>query len=226
MSKPATTYFNKKIHRILSGLNDDQNPIEFFNSTDEQSDVGVFMISPDPNWEGNMYTPVIDEIFNQLVEEDINVMRFSFIKYPTSLNDKYVKYIQQSSICFEEFLKRMPNVKYIIVLGYSFGSLMALQLTLRRIEVMGFICIAPPLLNYDFLPCLTQRNTNGVVIYGTFDPLVPEKVVETYVQCMKSQKMNTTLVPIQGANHYFTNKINLLTKEVLNYINYIKSTPK
>lgn len=217
MSKTTNIYLKHNINRTFSGFNDDPNPIEFF--TNEESEFGVFLIPPDPNWEGNMYVPVIDELFNEIIKSNINVMRFSFIKYPIGVNDKYVKYIQQSSICFEEFLKTMPHVKCIIVVGYSFGALMALQLMLRRIEIMSFICISPPVLTYDFLPCLVPKNVKGAMIYGTSDTLIPEKILESYINCLILQKMQITSMPIAGADHYFTDKLSLMSKSALNYLN-------
>lgn len=214
--------FNKNIHRTLSGLNDDSNPIEYF--INEENKVGIFMIGPDPNWGGSMYTDVMNDLFNTFVNKGINVMRFSFLKYPISINDKYIKYIQQSSICFEEFLKTMLDVKYIIVLGYSFGSLMALQLILRRIEIMSFICIAPPILTYDFLPCIMQKMTQGCMIYGTNDLLVPSKSIESYVKCLKANKINTKLINIDGADHYFknTDTNNYREQLISNILGYIE----
>ncbi len=208
---------NVNIHRTFSGLNDDPNPIEYF--LEEDSDLGVFIVPPDPNWDGNMYTPVVDDIFQKMINNKINVMRFSFVKYPiNNTNDKYVKYIQQASVCFEEFLKIMSHVNYIMVVGYSFGSLIAMQLALRRVEIIAFIAIAPPLLTYDFLPCLIEKNMNGGVIYGTHDALVPEQALLHYINFLTLNKMKITPLPLSDCGHYFTDKTNEVSQLTLDYI--------
>jgi alpha/beta superfamily hydrolase len=213
----SQSIINANIHRTFSGLNDDPNPIEYF--LEEDSELGVFLVPPDPNWDGNMHTPVVDDLFKTIINHKVNAMRFSFVKYPiNNTNDKYVKYIQQASVCFEEFLKIMPHVKYIMVIGYSFGSLIAMQLALRRVEIIAFIAIAPPLLTYDFLPCLVEKNMNGAVIYGTNDTLVPEQALLYYINFLTLNKMKITPLSIVDCGHYFTDKTHEVSQLTMDYI--------
>ena len=60
--------------------------------------------------------------------------------------------------------------------GFSFGSLIAMQLLMRRPEINRFIAISPQPNVYDF-SFLSPCPTSGLVVYGKKDELVP---VEQY----------------------------------------------
>ena len=69
--------------------------------------------------------------------------------------------------------KENPGFSQCWVSGFSFGSLICMQLIMRRPEVNKFIAISPQPNVYDFT-FLAPCPISGLIIYGKNDELVPE----------------------------------------------------
>ena len=93
-----------------------------------------------------------------------------------------------------------------------------MQLLMRRPEIDGFVCVAPPanLYDYSFLaPC----PSSGVMIHGDKDRVVPtasvaELCVKTKVQ--KGVKIEHAIIP--DANHFFQDKIGEMVTAAGEYV--------
>jgi len=93
-----------------------------------------------------------------------------------------------------------------------------MQLLMRRPEIDGFICVAPPanLYDYSFLaPC----PSSGLMVNGERDRVVPtasvgELAAKTKVQ--KGVKIEHAVVP--EANHFFQDRMEDLMKVVGTYL--------
>jgi alpha/beta superfamily hydrolase len=100
-----------------------------------------------------------------------------------------------------------PNASACWIAGFSFGAWIGMQLLMRRPEIDGFICVAPPanLYDYSFLaPC----PSSGLMVNGDKDRVVPtasvaELAAKTKVQ--KGVKIEHAVVP--EANHFFQDRM-------------------
>lgn len=184
----------------------------------EESRIGIVLLPPDPNIGGSMHEPIIEAIFRKAYENKISAIRITFHSYPI-INNLYDKYIAQAGIAFEELKNEFekPIVDFWMV-GFSFGSLIALNLFLRRPECKGFIMISPPVLSYDFVSWLTPCLGVGMVVHGTNDPLLLVKTSNAYVQCLRGKKMTIDSVAIHGAEHSMQGKENEVAERVLKFI--------
>jgi hypothetical protein len=93
-----------------------------------------------------------------------------------------------------------------------------MQLLMRRPEIDGFICVAPPANLYDF-SFLAPCPSSGLMVNGDKDRVVPsasvaELSVKTKVQ--KGVKIEHAIVP--DANHFFQDKIEDLIDVVGGYL--------
>jgi hypothetical protein len=93
-----------------------------------------------------------------------------------------------------------------------------MQLLMRRPEIDGFICVAPPANLYDFT-FLAPCPASGLMVNGDKDRVVPsasiaELAAKTKVQ--KGVKIEHAVVP--DANHFFQDKIEDLTKVIRAYV--------
>ena len=100
----------------------------------------------------------------------------------------------------------------------SFGTWIAMQLLMRRPEIDGFICVAPPANLYDFT-FLAPCPSSGMMVNGEKDRVVPsasvaELAAKTKVQ--KGVKIEHAIVP--EANHFFQDKVEDLMKVVGTYV--------
>ncbi len=93
-----------------------------------------------------------------------------------------------------------------------------MQLLMRRPEIDGFICVAPPSNLYDF-SFLAPCPSSGLMVNGDKDRVVPSNSVADLSTKLKTQrgiKIDHEVIP--GANHFFENKTDELTDVVGKYV--------
>ena len=104
------------------------------------------------------------------------------------------------------------------VSGFSFGSLICMQLIMRRPEVNRFIAIAPQPNVYDFT-FLAPCPTSGKIISAEKDELVSKSSMDDLKNRLKNQKgIEVIFYEIKNSNHFFKNKEEELKKEINKYI--------
>ena len=104
------------------------------------------------------------------------------------------------------------------VSGFSFGSLIAMQLLMRRPEINRFIAISPQPNVYDF-SFLSPCPTSGLVVYGKKDELVPFQYIDELEKKLSAQKgINVDFQSVSDANHFFSNTESALIKTLEKYI--------
>jgi len=102
--------------------------------------------------------------------------------------------------------------------GFSFGSLIAMQLLMRRPEINRFIAISPQPNVYDF-SFLSPCPTSGMVVYGKKDELVPVEYISELDKRLSAQKgIKVEFNTIADANHFFSKNDNILIKTLDKYI--------
>ena len=92
------------------------------------------------------------------------------------------------------------------VSGFSFGSLIAMQLLMRRPEINRFIAISPQPNVYDF-SFLSPCPTSGLMIYGKKDELVPVSFSRKVLAVFPNAKKK--MVVIKNGDHSLSNQIPL-----------------
>ena len=104
------------------------------------------------------------------------------------------------------------------VAGFSFGSLISMQLLMRRPEINRFISISPQPNVYDF-SFLSPCPTSGLIVYGKKDELVPADHVNELNKRLSLQKgIKVDFQSVTDANHFFTKSENSLRKVLDKYI--------
>jgi alpha/beta superfamily hydrolase len=104
------------------------------------------------------------------------------------------------------------------VSGFSFGSLIAMQLLMRRPEINRFIAISPQPNVYDF-SFLSPCPTSGLMIYGKKDELVPLEYITELDKRLSAQKgIKVDFQVVNDANHFFTKTEDVLVKSLDKYI--------
>ena len=104
------------------------------------------------------------------------------------------------------------------VSGFSFGSLIAMQLLMRRPEINRFIAISPQPNVYDF-SFLSPCPSSGLMIYGKKDELVPSEHVLELDKRLRAQKgIKVDFQALNDANHFFSKNEDVLVKNLDKYI--------
>ena len=90
---------------------------------------------------------------------------------------------------------------------------------MRRPEIEGFVSISPPagLEDFSFLaPC----PSSGIIIHGDLDEHISADAVKKLAQKLDEQKnISVNFGLIEGANHFYKDKIDDLTEALENYLN-------
>ena len=102
--------------------------------------------------------------------------------------------------------------------GFSFGSLIAMQLLMRRPEINRFIAVSPQPNVYDF-SFLSPCPTSGLIIHGKKDELVPFDDINELNKRLSAQKgIKVEFDIISEANHFFSKADASLLKSLNKYI--------
>ena len=102
--------------------------------------------------------------------------------------------------------------------GFSFGSLIAMQLLMRRPEINRFIAISPQPNVYDF-SFLSPCPSSGLMVYGKKDELVPIEFIKDLDNKLSAQKgIKVEFETITEANHFFSKNEAELVKCLNKYI--------
>jgi len=167
-----------------------------------------------------MNNQVVYALYYMFVERGFSVLRFNFRGVGRSQGyfDNGPGELADAASALDWLQLQNPDARSCWIAGVSFGTWIAMQLLMRRPEIDGFICVAPPANLYDF-SFLAPCPSSGLMVNGDKDRVVPsasvaELSVKTKVQ--KGVKIEHAVVP--EANHFFQDRIDDLIKLVGTYL--------
>jgi uncharacterized protein len=173
-----------------------------------------------PRAGGSMQDRVTLQLFKCFVRFGFSVLRFNFRGVGRSAGVFDNSYGELSdAACALDYLQTLnPSAEQCWVAGHSFGSVLALQLLMRRPEIVGFVAVAPTVNHHD-LSFLAPCPSNGLIVFGTQDRVAPPADVERTVQRIRTQKnIKIDTRPAEGANHLFETGLEHVERETLVYL--------
>ncbi|MSP82325.1 MAG: alpha/beta hydrolase [Alphaproteobacteria bacterium] len=165
----------------------------------------ALVLHPHPRHGGTMNNKVVYHLFQCFNRAGFSVLRFNFRSVGRSQGtyDGGVGEIADATAAFDWLQSHNPNAAGCWISGFSFGAWIAMQVLMRRPEIDGFVCVAPPVGLYDFAflePC----PSSGIVIHGGSDELVPDADMHKLRERLKRQKAITVdYKVIPHASHFF-----------------------
>jgi len=180
----------------------------------------ALILHPHPQFGGTMNNQVVYSLYHTFVERGFSVLRFNFRGVGRSQGfwDGGPGELADAASALDWLQLVKPDAKSCWIAGVSFGTWIAMQLLMRRPEVEGFICVAPPSNLYDF-SFLAPCPSSGLMINGDIDRVVPSNSIAELAAKLKTQrgiKIDHEIVP--GANHFFEGKMDELTDIVGRYV--------
>jgi len=175
---------------------------------------------------GSMNDPVVGIIKSALVQNGYSVLSINCKgsdKPQVQTTSKAVKQedseaLEDSAAALDWLEKQFPAAKCICVAGFSFGSWMAMELTMRRPEVSHFISVSPPVQKYDFSP-FVRFPLRGLVIQGEIDSVTEEKNVREFFSPMFDKKDSLVQYAlIEGGDHFLRGKKKELEESINQYL--------
>jgi len=180
----------------------------------------AILLHPHPLQGGNMNSRVVFETYQVFTRRGFSALRFNFRGVGRSQGsyDDGQGELSDAAAALDWLQIANPDAAQCWISGFSFGAWICMQLLMRRPEINGFIAIAPPANRYDFA-FLAPCPASGMIIHGGADTVVPAESVIALSERLASQKritINRHVIP--DANHFFHEKIDLLTEAVGQYV--------
>jgi len=180
----------------------------------------ICLLHPHPEYGGTMNNKVIYNSFHTFVKLGFSTCRFNFRGVGRSEGkfDNGQGELSDAASVMDWLQKQNPNTTESWIFGYSFGSLICMQLLMRRPEIYRFIsaCPQPNIYDFNFLaPC----PASGLIIYSDKDQLVPIEATKEMEDKLKVQKgVKIEFVKIAETNHFFLNKDKEFSEAISKYI--------
>src|SRR5215475_12058460 len=180
----------------------------------------ALMLHPHPQHGGTMNNKVVYAMFQSFQRQGFAVLRFNFRGVGRSQGkfDRGEGELSDSAAALDWLQTVNPNASQCWIAGFSFGAWISMQLLMRRPEISGFISVSPPANIYDF-SFLAPCPSSGLILQGDVDDIVPQEAVNKLVQKLSNQRdIQIDYRIIEGANHFFHDRIEQLGAEVDDYL--------
>ena len=180
----------------------------------------AIVLHPHPQYGGTMNNRVVQLMYNIFLDNGFSVIKVNFRGVGKSDGefDNGQGELADAAAALDWLERENFDNSQCWVSGFSFGSLIAMQLLMRRPEINRFIAISPQPNVYDF-SFLSPCPTSGLMIYGKKDELVPLEYITELDKRLSAQKgIKVEFQSVSDANHFFSKTEESLTKNLNKYI--------
>ena len=180
----------------------------------------ALVLQPHPQYGGTMNNRIVYETYNNFYRNGFSVIRINFrgVEKSDGLFDNGQGELSDAAAALDWIEKENPGYSQCWVSGFSFGSLICMQLIMRRPEVNKFVVISPQPNVYDFT-FLAPCPISGLVVYGKNDELVPEESILDLKKRLSLQKnIDVKFNSIINANHFYKGKEKILSSIIDRYL--------
>ena len=192
---------------------------KYYKSKKKTSPIAL-ILHPHPQYGGTMNNKIVVDTFNTFMENEFSVCRVNFRGVGKSDGefDNGQGELADSAAALDWIERENFDNSQCWIAGFSFGSLIAMQLLMRRPEINRFVIISPQPNVYDF-SFLSPCPTSGMVIHGKKDELVSADSIDELKKRLTNQKgINVQFNQVIDANHFFSKSEENLKKSLNKYI--------
>lgn len=180
----------------------------------------ALILHPHPQYGGTMNNKIVYYLYKTFIMNKFSVLRINFrgVGKSTGKFSKGIEGLSDAATAMDWLQSKYTGNMVYWVAGVSYGAWIAMQLLMRRPEIVNFVSISPPVSLYDF-SFLSPCPATGLIIQGDSDNIVKEKDVSELVEQIRKQKKGLIdYHVIKGANHFFENEISTITTILNTYI--------
>ena len=198
---------DKKISELFIPGPDGRLETKYFKNNKNTAPIAL-VLQPHPQYGGTMNNKIVREIFQTFLKNRFSVIRINFRGVGRSdgkFNNGQGE-LSDAAAALDWMERENIDHSQCWISGFSFGSLIAMQLLMRRPEINRFIAISPQPNVYDF-SFLSPCPASGIMIYGKNDELVPLDNIHLLNKRLTTQVgIKIEFKEIEEANHFFSNK--------------------
>ncbi|XVN40389.1 MAG: alpha/beta hydrolase [Rickettsia endosymbiont of Argas persicus] len=187
----------------------------------------ALILHPHPQHGGDMHNTVVYNAYKVLAEHGYTVLRINFrgVGHSAGNFNNGIGEVTDAAMALDWLQQNNPNAQSNLVLGFSFGAWIALQLVMRRPEISNFIAISPPVNKYDF-SFLSPCPISGFILQGDSDSIVSADAVKDLASKLSKQQSHVKVECkiISGADHFFRYKMEGFSKAIGDYLKTLDNT--
>ncbi|WP_168464355.1 alpha/beta hydrolase [Wolbachia endosymbiont of Ctenocephalides felis wCfeT] len=193
---------------------------EYHQSKDAGAPVAL-ILHHHPQYGGNMDSKMIQSIYTSFVDNNFSVLKINFrgVGKSTGIFDKGIGELTDAAVAIDWLQEHNPSNVPIWIAGFSFGAWVAMQLTMRRPEIVGFIALSIPASKYDF-SFLSPCPVPGLIVQSSNDVISEEsdvtELVKRLINSTKSDLMEYHI--IDDTNHFLRDKEEKVVQIIYDYI--------
>jgi alpha/beta superfamily hydrolase len=164
------------------------------------------ILHPHPMHGGTMNNRIVYSLFHMYSRRGFSVLRFNFrgVGRSQGVFDHGQGELRDAAAALDWMQQHNPNSAGCWVAGFSFGAWIAMQLLMRRPEIVGFMCASLPANMYDF-SFLAPCPASGLIVHGERDVVSPpESVVKLVTKLSQQRGITIDYSCLEHADHYFT----------------------
>ncbi|RMF95171.1 MAG: alpha/beta fold hydrolase [Candidatus Schekmanbacteria bacterium] len=194
-----------------------------------KNDSAILLFPPHPKLGGDIKNNVITALSNAFVKNGFFTARFNYrgvgksemedkdislFDYWDSLDSKndFTKIIADNNLAAEEIIN-ISSAKSLILVGYSFGTKIAAELSLKQ-NVSHIVLISPPLSFYDYSK-LAQFGGKILFILAENDICLNEDELKLFT---KKHSIDAKIELIRGEDHFYRGKEDKIAEISLSFI--------
>ena len=180
----------------------------------------ALVLQPHPQYGGSMNNRIVYETYNSFYKYGFSVIRINFrgVDKSDGVFDDGQGELSDAAAALDWIERENPGFSQCWVSGFSFGSLICMQLIMRRPEVNKFIAISPQPNVYDFT-FLAPCPISGLILHAKNDELVTEESLLNLKKRLDSQKnIEVKFESILNADHFYKGKEKELSVKINDYL--------
>lgn len=178
----------------------------------------ALVLHPHPLHGGTMHNKVAFRAAKALTESGFETLRFNFrgVGASTGEHDNGIGERDDARVALEYLLADQPHAREVIVAGFSFGSIVGLNVGCADARVHRLIGIGVPA-RFGQLECLYDCAKPKLFIHGAEDVVAPLEPLEEFLVQLPASS-NLRLVKIAGAGHFFDDQANELMQTIKEFV--------
>ncbi len=193
-----------------------------YTASDDPEAPIALVFAPDPRFGGTMNNRVVLGLHRAFQNAGFSALRINYRCVGRSQGvqtDDGSGEISDATTATAYLQAQRPRARECWVAGYSFGAWVALQLIMRRPELVGFVVVSPPVNLYDFT-FLSPCPTSGLIVTGRADKTVPKRdALELISRLVEQERTQITHTVIPRANHFYEEGLDKLISTVTRHLN-------
>lgn len=180
----------------------------------------VIIVHPDPNLGGNMNNPAVIAMEEAFFESGFSTLCFNYSKGPNPVlkahGEKTPDFLDVSLV-LDWVMQERSEYRQFWIAGISLGAYLAMQVTMRRPEILHFVVAAVPLWQHDF-SFLSPCPVSGLVLKSAQADSSLQTATETWVQKLTHSDVTVGIQTVSDTDQIFTRNTGSLKKAIIEYL--------